>query len=90
MCRIIRQIGNDTLLYPRGKLQDNFLFCLFAPLVCTAITLVSQFPRLQVTIFICKLVQGPRTYFESGGAGGLTSDSKWGGGAESTFFSVTQ
>ena len=23
--------------------------------------------------------QGPRSYFESGGGGGLISDSKWGG-----------
>ena len=35
------------------------------------------------------MIQGQRSYFESGGGGGLNSDSKWGGGAENTFFSVT-
>ena len=36
------------------------------------------------------MIQGQRSYFESGG--GLNSDSKWGGGggaAENTFFPVT-
>ena len=41
-------------------------------------------------LWLVKFKQGPRSYFESGGGGGLNSDSKWGGGgAENTFFSVT-
>ena len=32
-------------------------------------------------------IQGLRSYFESGGGGGLTSDSKWGGGLKTPFLS---
>ena len=44
-------------------------------------------------LWLVKVKQGPRSYFESGGGGGgggwIVTQSGGGGGAENTFFSVT-